>query len=92
MNFKRFSWVITAVGLLLSVTALWWWQDFYGQVAERTGATVDEYLECLYRDGGLCDVIAVTGEFFGMSAYDPNLFRVGAALFVLGLILRLSAR
>lgn len=92
MSVKRFCLLLMGVGLILSAVAVWWWQDFYGEVAANTGTELGDYTECLYRSGDICGVVAATGEFFGMSAYEPFLLWLGAGIFAAGLLIRLIVR
>ncbi|MBY5359056.1 hypothetical protein HFO97_03435 [Rhizobium leguminosarum] len=80
--------LIVAGGVGLAGSVLWW-HTFYSQVAEFLGAIGPLPTECIYTVGGPCGMMAGVANAVGASGYDPKLFWVSVALFVIGAITRL---
>ena len=92
MSVKRLANVLMISGLIVTAVALWWWQDFFRQVADTTGTSLTEFTECLYRSTLTCDVTGVAGSIFGLESYEPAVLWVGGSLFAVGLVLRFVSR
>lgn len=76
---KKLSNLFVIVGLVLLIGSLIWWQQTFGLNMD--------YLKCLVVKSGVCRVGSVSSFFSGASNYNPLAFIVGAASFIVGIIL-----
>ena len=100
MDFRKLGNILLVGGLVVSAAAVLWWYQFYSQVIREVarvpgGSTQISILDaksCLYSSSDFCGLISGAARMLGNTPYEPMLLWAGLAAFVIGIVIRASAK
>jgi hypothetical protein len=86
----RIAWLAVGSGGLITLGAIGWWANFYGDVVGRSGqGSLANAFQCLYSRRGICGFIPSMAHEAGKMAYSPTVFWFGISLLLTGVAIRL---
>lgn len=85
MDFEKLSSVLVKIGALGVTGAVIWWTIYFEGIS--FGA-----LPCLVGSSGNCGLLFSIGSFAGKTAYNPLVFWAGAALVIVGIVMKISVK
>ena len=100
MDLKKLGNLLLVGGALVLAGAFVWWMSFYssvmGDVSRVPGAqsefSVFDAISCLYTSSDFCGLVSGAARMLGRTPYEPKVFWLGLAAFVVGGLIRATAK
>ena len=100
MDFRKLGNILIAGGVVVAAAACVWWYTFYSAVVREVGRvpggnaqiSVFDAKSCLYSSSDFCGLISGAARLLGNTPYEPMVLWFGAALLVVGIVIRVSAK